>query len=107
MLPFAEECVLDALKLLRCLGPLSELQEFVSLALSSDGKYLAAQTGGPDWTLALWVWDKGKLVATARTISQSGQTVTQCLFQTGARKESSCLFSINSCWPCWLPQHIL
>jgi hypothetical protein len=63
------------------------LQEFVSLAFSSDGKYLAAQAGTPDWMLALWVWEKSKLVATAKSTSQSGQTALQCLFQPGSTTE--------------------
>ena len=50
---------------------------------SGDGKYLAAQGGSPDWTLALWGWEKGKLLATARTAAQPGQTAVQCLFQPG------------------------
>lgn len=58
----------------------------MSLAFSGDGKYLAAQGGTPDWTLALWVWEKGKLVATAHTTSQPGQTAVQCLFQPGAAR---------------------
>lgn len=58
-------------------------QEFVSLAFSADGKYLAAQAGAPDWTLALWVWEKSKLVATAKSVQQPGQTAVQCLFQPG------------------------
>lgn len=55
----------------------------MSLAFSSDGKYLLVQGGSPDWVLALWVWDKSKLVATVRTTSQPGQTAVQCLFQPG------------------------
>ena len=28
---------------------------------SPDGRYLAVQGGGPDWPLALWLWEKSKL----------------------------------------------
>ena len=52
-------------------------QEFVSLAFSGDGRFLAAQGGAPDWSLSLWVWEKSKLVA------QQGHSAVQCLFQPG------------------------
>ena len=35
--------------------------EIVSLDFSADGKYLIAQTNGPDWMLYMWQWDKNKL----------------------------------------------
>lgn len=28
---------------------------------SPDGRYLAVQGDGPDWPLALWLWEKSKL----------------------------------------------
>lgn len=31
------------------------------MAFSPDGRYLAVQGGGPDWPLALWLWEKSKL----------------------------------------------
>eukprot|EP00887_Chlorella_sp_A99_P007960 scaffold12.g7960.t1 len=60
-------------------------KEFVSVSFSSDGKYLVAQGGAPDWTLALWVWEKSKLVASVRTVTHPGHTVHQCFIQPGER----------------------
>lgn len=60
------------------------LQEFVSLAFSGDGRYLAAQGGAPDWALSLWLWEKSKLVASMRTAAAPGHTAVQCSFQPGA-----------------------
>ncbi len=36
---------------------------FACLAFSPDCKYLMAQGGAPEWTLAIWVWEKSKLVS--------------------------------------------
>lgn len=55
----------------------------MSLAFSADGRYLAAQGGAPDWSLHLWLWEKSKLVASARTATAPGHTAVQCLFQPG------------------------
>ena len=41
--------------------------EFISISFSPDSKYLAAQSSSPDWTLFLWVWEKNKLLTSART----------------------------------------
>ena len=37
---------------------ISELgsKEYVSLCFSPDGKMLAAQGGGPEWNLTVWIW---------------------------------------------------
>ncbi|KAJ3096593.1 Cilia- and flagella-associated protein 57 [Phlyctochytrium planicorne] len=43
-------------------------REFVSLAFSSDTRYLAAQLGGPEWILHYFAWEKGKLIATINTL---------------------------------------
>lgn len=54
-----------------------------SIAFSPDSKYLAAQSGSPDWTLFLWVWEKNKLLTTARTCNPVGAnaaSVTQISF---------------------------
>lgn len=40
-----------------------EAREFVSIAVSPDGKYVAAQAGAPDWTLHVWHFDKPKPIA--------------------------------------------
>ncbi len=57
------------------------------MAFSADGRLLVAQGGAPDWTLCLWAWEKSKLVASVRTVTQPGHAAAQCAFQPGA-----------SCW---------
>lgn len=43
------------------------VQEFVCMAFSPDSKYLIGQTGAPDWTVILWLWEKHKVLATVKT----------------------------------------
>lgn len=59
------------------------------MALSGDGRLLVAQGGAPDWTLCLWAWEKSKLVASVRTVTQPGHAAAQCAFQPGG------------CWEAW------
>ncbi|XP_041639690.1 cilia- and flagella-associated protein 57 [Cheilinus undulatus] len=54
-------------------------QGFVCMAFSPDSKYLIGQTGGPDWTLILWLWEKQKVLASVKTGS-STNPVTQASF---------------------------
>uniref|UniRef100_A0A665U2J0 Cilia and flagella associated protein 57 n=1 Tax=Echeneis naucrates TaxID=173247 RepID=A0A665U2J0_ECHNA len=54
-------------------------QEFVCLAFSPDSKYLIGQTGGPEWMLILWLWEKQKVLASVKT-SNSNNPVTQVSF---------------------------
>ncbi|KXS13792.1 WD40 repeat-like protein, partial [Gonapodya prolifera JEL478] len=35
-----------------------EARDFVALSFSADSKYLAAMSGGPDWTLHYFAWEK-------------------------------------------------
>ena len=42
--------------------PEDPLEEFTSLAFSPDNKFLLAQGGAPEWTMAVWIWEKSKLV---------------------------------------------
>jgi WD40 repeat protein len=44
-------------------------QEFISIAFSTDGKFVIAQSGAPDWTLYIWTLDKGKLVCSSKATS--------------------------------------
>lgn len=41
-------------------------RETVALAFSPDGRYLAAATGPPEAQLALWLWEKQRLLAVVR-----------------------------------------
>ncbi|XP_064153500.1 cilia- and flagella-associated protein 57-like isoform X1 [Anguilla rostrata] len=43
------------------------LQVFVCMAFSHDSQYLIGQSGEPDWTLFLWIWQKNKLIPTIKT----------------------------------------
>lgn len=54
---------------------------------SPDGRYLAVQGGGPDWPLALWLWEKSKLCgmyrpaqvhATNRAVRMQKELAQQC-----------------------------
>lgn len=56
-----------------------QLQEFVCMAFSPDSKFLIAQSGGPEWTLILWLWEKQKILATVTTGS-SKHVITQISF---------------------------
>lgn len=52
------------------------VQEFVCMAFSPDSKYLIGQTGGPEWTLIFWLWEKQKVLATVKT-SNTNNPVSQ------------------------------
>lgn len=45
----------------------SSVQEFVCMAFSSDSKYLLGHSGGPEWTMFYWVWEKNKVLATVKS----------------------------------------
>ncbi|VDP24511.1 unnamed protein product [Schistosoma mattheei] len=47
--------------------PDTHSNEFVSIAFSPDSKYLAVQSGSPDWTLTYWSWEKPKQLASVKT----------------------------------------
>lgn len=47
------------------------VQDYVCMAFSADSKYLIGQTGPPEWTLIFWLWEKHKVLATAKTTSPS------------------------------------
>jgi hypothetical protein len=53
----------------------------VSLAFSSDGKYVAAQGGAPDWSLSVWLWEKSKLMGSSR--ADVAARAVQCSVQPG------------------------
>ncbi|XP_039971838.1 cilia- and flagella-associated protein 57 isoform X1 [Xiphias gladius] len=55
------------------------VQEFVCVAFSPDSKYLIGQTGGPEWMLIFWLWEKQKVLASVTT-SDSKKPVTQISF---------------------------
>ncbi|XP_060925292.1 cilia- and flagella-associated protein 57 [Limanda limanda] len=55
------------------------VQEFVCMAFSPDSKYLIGQTGGPEWMLIFWLWEKQKVLASVKT-STSNNPITQVSF---------------------------
>ncbi|XP_034441489.1 cilia- and flagella-associated protein 57 [Hippoglossus hippoglossus] len=55
------------------------VQEFVCMAFSPDSKYLIGQTGGPEWMLIFWLWEKQKVLASVKT-SNSNNPITQVSF---------------------------
>eukprot|EP00927_Polykrikos_kofoidii_P004457 TRINITY_DN11755_c0_g1_i1.p1 TRINITY_DN11755_c0_g1~~TRINITY_DN11755_c0_g1_i1.p1 ORF type:complete len:1221 (-),score=291.71 TRINITY_DN11755_c0_g1_i1:257-3919(-) len=59
--------------------------EFVSVAFSSDNKYLLTQTGSSpsnkhNWTLMYWLWDKMRLVASAKVSNAQNAPIRECSF---------------------------
>jgi WD40 repeat protein len=46
-------------------------KEFVSLAFSADAKFLASQSGSPDWTSTFWSCERGKPLASWKASSQT------------------------------------
>ena len=47
-------------------------KSFVSMRFSADNKLLFTQSGGPDWSLTAWQWEKSKPLATTRIQSPGG-----------------------------------
>ncbi|XP_069173917.1 cilia- and flagella-associated protein 57-like [Procambarus clarkii] len=47
-------------------------QKYVAVAFSSDERIVAAQGGPPDWTLVLFVWEKGKVFSVLRLSDMPG-----------------------------------
>ena len=45
------------------------------MSFSADGKMLLAQGGAPEYNLVLWVWEKSKVAAVAKTTNQQGSPV--------------------------------
>ncbi|CAL8317617.1 unnamed protein product [Gadus morhua 'NCC'] len=52
--------------------------EFLCMAFSPNSKYLVGQSGGPTWTLVLWLWERQKVLATVS--SSDGDPVSQVSF---------------------------
>lgn len=43
------------------------IMQFVCMAFSADSKYLLCQSGGPDWSLFYWDWQKDEVIAIVNT----------------------------------------
>ncbi|KAF4092135.1 hypothetical protein AMELA_G00017440 [Ameiurus melas] len=48
-------------------GGSNGVHEFVCMAFSADSKYLLGQSGGLDWTLFYWEWEKNEAIAMVQT----------------------------------------
>jgi len=55
-------------------------REFVSLCFSPDGKHLLTQSGGPDWTLINWQWEKARPLQFAKVTNKMGAEIHQVRF---------------------------
>lgn len=67
------------------------VQEFVSMAFSTDSKYFIGQSGAPDYTLFYWMWEKQKVMAMVKTTVAANpvnQVLSDCSLVIGAREES-------------------
>ena len=49
-------------------------QEHVSLGFSPDSKSLVSQSGGPDWNMVVWQWERAKVLA---QVKSNGNTTYQ------------------------------
>ncbi|KAK3506806.1 hypothetical protein QTP70_028369 [Hemibagrus guttatus] len=58
-----EQCTISQVLMLNGYGIL----EFVCMAFSADSKYLLCQSGGPNWNLFYWDWEKDEVIAVVNT----------------------------------------
>ncbi|KAG5457124.1 MAG: hypothetical protein BJ554DRAFT_2948, partial [Olpidium bornovanus] len=79
--------------------PDCDAKEFVSLAFSTDAKYIVAHTCGPDWLLCYWTWEKAKLMASVKTATAPDSTVCQVLLNPSDNTQVSvvgnCVFKLS------------
>ena len=55
-----------------------ESHEFISLSFSADDSLLLTQGGGPDWTLCVWLWEKGKMLANISLAAGPSTSIYGC-----------------------------
>ena len=55
-------------------------QEYVSLGFSPDSKSLVSQSGGPDWSMCLWQWEKAKVLAQIKSNGNTTYPIRQVSF---------------------------
>jgi WD40 repeat protein len=55
--------------------PEMESSEFVAVAFSGDSKFLFTLSGGPDWILYFWSWEKAKVLCSAKIAGGSERIV--------------------------------
>ncbi|KAI8811608.1 WD40-repeat-containing domain protein, partial [Cladochytrium replicatum] len=54
-----------------------QAKEFINVAFSNDGKYVFAQSNGPDWSIYYWSWDKAKLVGSFKSTNNVNSEIHQ------------------------------
>eukprot|EP01135_Chromosphaera_perkinsii_P004015 Nk52_evm28s266 gene=Nk52_evmTU28s266 len=54
--------------------------QYVSMAFSSDSKFLVTQGGSPDWILTFWLWEKSKVLASIKSSNQHNAQVHEVRF---------------------------
>ncbi|CAB1332248.1 unnamed protein product, partial [Coregonus sp. 'balchen'] len=65
------------------------VQEFVSMAFSTDSKYLIGQSGTPDYTLFYWMWEKQKVMAMVKTTVAANPVNQLFRYAEGVLKQST------------------
>ncbi|KAJ3138825.1 Cilia- and flagella-associated protein 57 [Physocladia obscura] len=53
-------------------------KEFISVSFANDGKNIVAQSGGPEWCLYHWMWEKTKLLGTIKSTNNSSADNLLC-----------------------------
>lgn len=74
------------------------VQEFVCMAFSPDSKYLIGQTGGPEWMLIFWLWEKQKVLATVKTTNSNNPVIQvshQCRINAATAVVSAILHALS------------
>ncbi|KAI8914770.1 hypothetical protein DFJ77DRAFT_33178 [Powellomyces hirtus] len=52
-------------------------QEFISISFSTNGTHIVAQSGGPDWNIYIWDWDKAKLRGNVKSTNNANADIHQ------------------------------
>ncbi|KAJ3408017.1 Cilia- and flagella-associated protein 57 [Chytriomyces hyalinus] len=82
----------------KSLNPTSESQglskEFMSIAFSSDTRYIVAQLGAPEWILHYYAWEKGKLLGTVAVNPPKSVSKKGCVVECGICPTDGCQLSV-------------
>ena len=80
---------LNTLKRRKKLQTTSEVnaKEFISISFSADNKYLLTLTGGPDYTLIVWLWEKLRPIASKKLSGGKRERKRKRGIESNRRKE--------------------